>query len=142
MGLEKLRFDFWDGADMIALLVDKWKPEGCKSEKQCEISLYEFLHDNLTDLQVTRQFASGRVRADIAVEGKVIIEIKNNLDTNSEYHRLVGQMSDYDDWAGAVFVVLCGVTDRNLLKELRKQLERRNNGYTLFPDEKFRLFEK
>lgn len=142
MGLEKLRFKLWDGDAMIASLIAKWRPRNCKSEKQFEASLYEYLHDNLSELQVTRQFANGRLRADIAVEGKVVIELKNNLDTTSKYHRLLGQLTEYEEWAGTVFIILCGSTDRNLLKEVNRYLERKNSSSALSSGEKFRLFEK
>ena len=142
MSIEKLRFYLWDGAGMIASLIEKWEPKGCRTEKHYETSIYEFLHDNLRDLQVTKQFAKGRVRADLAVEGKLIIELKNNVDSTPKFHRLVGQLTDYETWGGAVFLVLCGKTDRNLLKEIRKHLEQRKNSFSFMQDHRFQLFEK
>lgn len=138
--LEKLRFDFWDGDRMVASVIEKWRPESCSTEWEFERSLYIFLHERFTELQVTKQFASGRIRADIAVEDKIIIELKNNLDTTSKYHRLVGQLESYKNWNGSVFVVLCGRTDRNLFKELKRRMKNMNNGYSM--EERYWLFEK
>ena len=140
MSWEKLRFSFWDGEQMIASLIEKWRPKGCKVEKDYERSLYDFLHNNLEDLQITKQFARARIRADLAVEDKIIIELKNNLDNTSKYHRLIGQLSDYEEWGGPVFLVLCGKTEPNLLKEVRKQIEKRNG--TLAHSINFSLFQK
>lgn len=137
--LEKLRFNLWDGEQMVATLIEKWKLRNCKTEKQYETSLYNYLHENLTELQITKQYARGRIRADIAVEEKVIIELKNNLDATGKYQRLVGQLVTYKDWGGSVFIVLCGTTDRNLLKELKSHIEDSNGG-ELF-EERFRIFE-
>lgn len=142
MGLEKWRFKLWDGDEMIASLIRNWRPSDYKSEKKYEMSLYNFLHDNLSELQVTRQFANGRLRADIAVEGEVIIEIKYNLDTTAKYHRLLGQITDYEDWAGSMFIILCGTTDRNLMKELSRHIDKKNSSSSLYPADQFRLFEK
>lgn len=141
MGLEKLRFDYWDGPDMVASLIDRWEPVGCRTEKDYENSLYDHLHDSLIEVQVTQQYALGRLRADVAVGDRVFVEIKNDLNSTGEYHRLIGQLTDYADTDRTVLLVLCGKTDKNLLKEVRRQLERLNDGY-LYLDQKFHLFEK
>ena len=116
--LEKLRFDCWDDPDMVASLIKKWKPIDCKTEKGYEKSLYNYLHDKLKDIQVTKQFAKGRIRADLVVGDKVIIELKNNLDSTSKYQRLIGQISEYKEWDGFIILVLTGNRDKNLRKEL------------------------
>ena len=121
--LDQFQFHVWDGTGMIAKLVEEWKPGDCSTEKQYEKSLYEFLHERLEDIQITKQFARGRVRADIVVGDKVIIELKNNLDTTGKFQRLVGQIADYKNWEGETIIVLCGATDSNLRKELDRYLE-------------------
>lgn len=139
--LEKLRFNLWDGDAMVASLIETWQPEGCSTEKHYELSLYDHLHEHLEEVQVTKQFASGRIRADIAVGGRIIVELKNNLDGTAKYQRLVGQLAGYKGWDGYIFVVLCGTTDRNLLKELGQHLKDLDSS-TFTMDSKFRLFEK
>lgn len=92
--LDKLKFQAWDSVDAIVSLLEKWEPEGCKTEKDFEKSLYTYLHTELGDVQITKQFAHGRIRADLAVGDKVIIELKNNLDSTAKYQRLVGQIAE------------------------------------------------
>jgi hypothetical protein len=77
-------------------LIGKWKPRSCKSEKDYENSLYEFLHKELGDTQITKQYARGRIRADIVISEKVIIELKTNLDSTGKYQRLIGQLAAYE----------------------------------------------
>jgi hypothetical protein len=121
--LEKLRFT-WDASGMVAGLIEKWQPKDCKTEKDYELSLYSYLHDELKDVQVTRQFARGRVKADIEVGGQVIIELKHNLKSTAEFHRLVGQLDSYKEWDGRIILVLCGDTEPNLLKDLKARMEK------------------
>ena len=70
---------------MISDLVDCWRLRKCDAEKQYENSLYEFLYGQLEEVQVTKHFALGRIRADIVVGDTIIIELKNNLDTTAKY---------------------------------------------------------
>lgn len=125
MGIEKLRFEFWDGTDMVVSLIKDWTPEdNCKTEKSFEKSLYNHLHDNLKEIQVTKQYSKGRIRADLVVGEKVIIEIKNNLDTTSKYQRLIGQIAEYKEWDGKIIILLIGHTEKNLRKELDRYLQK------------------
>jgi len=101
-------------------LIKRWRPRRCQTEKDYEKSLYQFLHKELDGIQITKQFGKGRIRADLMVGEKVIVEIKNNLDTPAKYQRLIGQLNDYKDWDKSVVIILTGKTDPNL----RKQLDR------------------
>ena len=114
--------DVCRAAGIVAALIEEWSPQRFRTEKAYEISLYCYLHDNLTDYQVTRQYARGRVRADIVVEDHVVLEIKNNLESTTKYHRLIGQLSEFRNWSGHIIIVLCGDTDRNIRKELDRFL--------------------
>lgn len=128
MGLfEKARFHLWDGIGFVSGLIDNWKPGKLRTEQQYEKSLYEYLHGHLEDIQVTRQYAKGRIRADIVVGDKVIIELKNNLDSTSKYQRLVGQINEYKNWEGHILILLCGETDPNIYKDLKKHASELNN---------------
>ena len=121
MGLiERLRFKFWDPLRMISSLIQEWKPIRCKTEKEYEKSLYSFLHKRLEDIQVTKQYAKGRIRADLVVGDQVIVELKNNFNTTAKYQKLIGQLAEYEEWGGQIIVVLTGDTDANLYKELMK----------------------
>ena len=95
---DKLKFDLWSDSSAVQDLIEKWKPRGCKTEKDFELSLYKFLHDELGDTQITKQYARGRIRADLVVADKVIIELKFNLDSTGKFQRLVGQLTAYGEW--------------------------------------------
>ncbi len=69
---------------------------------------------------MTKQYARGRIRADIVVHDNVIIEMKNNLDTTGKLQRLVGQLETYKKWDGYIIILLCGNTEPNIRKELVK----------------------
>lgn len=131
--LDKLKFQAWDNVGAVVSLITKWQPKKCKTEKDYELSLYEYLHEQFGDLQVTKQFAHGRVRADLCVDGKVIVELKNNLDTTAKYQRLVGQIAEYKNWDGRVVILLTGKTDTNLRKQLESFLSKEGltGGFTL-----------
>ncbi len=138
--LQKLRFDYWDSDRMIASAIKSWRPDDCSNEWDYELSLYNFLHERFSEIQVTKQFANGRVRADLVVEDRILIELKNHLDETAKFHRLIGQLESYRSWDGYVFVVLCGRTDRNLFKELKRHMKRLNGEFGI--KERNRLFEK
>ncbi len=120
---QKLRFKFFDPDEMVAAAISQWKPRGCDTEKEYETSLYGFLHKKFPDIQVTKQFARGRIRADIVVGDEIIIELKNNLNATAKYQRLMGQLQAYEEWGGKILVILTGDTDPNLRKQLEEYAE-------------------
>jgi hypothetical protein len=145
--LDVLKFRVATNAGAVTDLIKKWKPENCKSEKDFEKSLYEFLHVELGDgIQITKQFARGRMKADIVVDDKVIIELKFKLDTTAKYQRLIGQLETYRGWEGSIIVLLTEKTEPNLRKELIKKIDELNNRefnpLFLVTDDQFRLVEK
>jgi hypothetical protein len=138
--LMRLKFRYWDSLGAVADLVNDWKAFRCKTEKDYERSLYTFLHKSLDGIQVTKQFANGRVRADLVVGNKVMIELKVNLDSTGTYQRLIGQLEDYQDWKGDIVIVLLGRTDPNLRKKLDGQVAKRS-GFLAF-DQQLRVVQK
>ncbi|GAH19881.1 unnamed protein product, partial [marine sediment metagenome] len=70
-------------------IINKWKPGKCKTEKDYEKSLYNFLEKQLPDIEIVKQFGIGRTKVDIAVARKVFIEIKYNLNSTSKLQRLL-----------------------------------------------------
>src|SRR5438093_10852245 len=102
--LDKLKFHMWDSIGMVVSHLERWRPRGCSSEKDFENSLYKYLHEKLPDIQVTKQYAQGRVRADLVVGDRVIIELKHNLNSTAKYQRLVGQLIEYQEWDGRVII--------------------------------------
>ena len=117
---ERLRFKYWDPLGMVTSLIREWRPVRCRTEKDYEKSLYSFLHKRLEDIQITKQYARGRIRADLAIGEKVIVELKNNLNTTAKYQKLIGQLTQYEEeWNGQIIILLTGSTDPNLRKELK-----------------------
>ena len=143
--LDKLKFDLWDRSTAVTDLINRWKPRGCKTEKDFELSLYDFLHKELGETQITKQFARGRIRADLVVAEKVIVELKTNLDSTGKFQRLIGQLAAYEEWDGSVIVLLTGTTDQNLLKELKLHTDKLNSkriGPIIGGGSKFQIVEK
>ncbi|MCG8509706.1 MAG: hypothetical protein MI741_10815 [Rhodospirillales bacterium] len=109
--------------ETITQHIKDWSPGVLETEREYEASLYGFLHAVMADTQITRQFAVGRIRADIVVGNHTLIEIKNCLDSTGKYHRLIGQITDFGDWGGDILIVLCGQTDPHLRKKLIAHLK-------------------
>lgn len=124
--------------EAVVQLIIAWRPGFLDTEREYEASLYGYLHEIMADTQITRQFAMGRIRADIVVGNHTLIEIKKSLDTTCKYHRLVGQITDFGDWGGDVLVVLCGWTDPHLRKKLTFHLR----AGTIDPAHRVRIIEK
>lgn len=122
--LDSLKFKMWDEVSAVVSLLDRWRPRNCKSEKDYENSLYKYLHAELGDIQITKQYAKGRIRADLVIGTKIIVELKYNLDTTAKYQRLIGQLVDYKEWEGSVVILLTGETDPNLRKQLNEYIEK------------------
>ena len=127
----KLDF-FWSPTDAVSRLVKEWSPDGCSTEKECEDSLYEFLHDRLDEKKIIRQYGRGRARVDLMVDEKVMVELKFALTSTSEYQRLVGQLIEYKDWNKNILVVLVGETERSLLKQLQSVIDSEFSSFTFF----------
>ena len=101
----------------VMKLIDEWHPRGCKTEKDLERSLHKHLEKNIPDLDVQMQYASGRVKGDICVGHKVLIELKDSLKSTGQVQRLLGQLDIYaSQWKEEVVVVICGDSQRDLVK--------------------------
>jgi hypothetical protein len=66
------------------------------------------------------EFGHGRVRADIAFDTKIAIELKHDLDTPPKLQRLKGQLDDYAASFKDTIVVLTGTPQRDLVKLLKQ----------------------
>ncbi len=133
--LGKLKFGY-DPHAFVLNLIQEWRPRGCETEKDYEISLYNFLHRKLEGetIEITKQYGQGRIKGDIVVGRKVLIELKADLDSTSKLQRLYGQLELYSqDWKSHVIVVLCGEHDRNLIAQLQRQIEKYTRKDLLFP---------
>jgi len=137
MGMESVLFNFWNSTEKIVKIINKWEPKKFKTEKQYENSLYDLLHEKLEEVSVIKQYAQGRVSADIVVGEKVLIELKNNLNSRSEYQRMLGQLDEYNDnWKGHIILILCGKTEPSMRKEIKAHIKKK------FPIDKLTVIEK
>jgi hypothetical protein len=105
-------------------LIEAWHPRGCKTEKDLERSLHKHLEKNLPDVDVQKQYASGRVKGDICVDHKVLIELKDGLKSTGQLQRLLGQLEIYaSQWKEKVIVIICGDSQRDLVKVVTEKVE-------------------
>jgi len=120
---KSLKFKYWDHTSTARELIENWKPKGLKTHKQYQNSLYQYLTERLDKVKVIKEYGDGRIRGDIALDRKLMVEIKVNFDTSAEFQRTVGQIEGYleNDWS--VIVVVCGRRDKNLVSQLKKKYE-------------------
>lgn len=108
----------------VRRLVEDWQPRKCKTEKDFERSLFRHLEKNLPGSEVIKQYAAGRVKGDIVVDGDILVELKDRVDTTGAVQRLLGQISIYNEkWKGKVLIVICGESQRDLLAMVEKRVE-------------------
>jgi hypothetical protein len=114
-------FGFWfDAPGTVKKLIREWQPKNCRTEKDFERSLVAWLESKLEGKDIAKQFGVGRVRSDVVIDKKVLVELKINLDSTAKLQRLLGQIQLYkEDWAKPVFLVLCGKHDANLVRKLQ-----------------------
>ena len=114
--------------------IKDWIPEkSYRKEKKFQIDLQEYLDEQFNedgglgmdvgvggggDVPVRREY--GKVNADIAVGDEVGIELKRDF-TNSNKHRLSGQITDYQNEFPCVIVVACGISDMGGWRELKQE---------------------
>ena len=85
---------YWNPVQYVSKYIDEWSAKGCSSEKDCEDSLYLFLHDRLPKLQIVKQYGRGRSHVDLLIQDKVMVELKYDLTSTGEYQRLIGQLAE------------------------------------------------
>jgi hypothetical protein len=126
-----------DAEDVIEVL-KRWDPGTAFSEAACQRTLAKFLQREFPKQKVLCEHPIGRGRADIFIDfkdwtmfgAKVVIELKHNLQTLNEYHRLVGQLSDYVGIGKAeVIVVLCGTTSQQLAGMVLERMQEMTAGH-------------
>lgn len=104
--------------------IDAWHPRGCKTEKDLEISLHRHLEKSFPDMDVQKQYASGRVKGDICVGHKVLIELKYGMKSTAQVQRLLGQLDIYkEQWKNEVIVIVCGDSERDLIRQVTAKVE-------------------
>lgn len=119
----------------VVQYVEDWIPEkNYRSESKFQNDLQAYLDERLNESgggmgpgmgfgggeQVPIKREYGSVRADVAVGDDVGIELKRNF-TNSNKHRLSGQITDYRKEFPCVVVVACGISDMDGWRELQNE---------------------
>lgn len=117
--------------------VNQWVPKkSYTKEHGFQTDLQEFLDSRLNEssagmglleagnnrrsLPVKREH--GSVNADVAIADEVGIELKRDF-TNSQKHRLSGQITDYKKEFPFIIVVACGISDIDGWRELQNEYE-------------------
>lgn len=114
--------------------VEEWIPErSYRTESKFQNDLQSYLDYRLNEqggqglgggmggrqqIPVKREY--GQVNADVAVGGDIGIELKRDF-TNSNKHRLSGQIKDYQKEFPCVLVVACGISDMDGWRELENE---------------------
>ncbi|WP_167712253.1 hypothetical protein, partial [Thermococcus sp. GR4] len=98
--------DYQPEPDIVDILFD-FEPETVRDEEDLEKQLYQYLKARL-GRRVVRQYPVGDQKIDIAIDGRVGIEIKI-AESRSKLQRLVGQVLDYVEYFDEVIAVILDV---------------------------------
>jgi hypothetical protein len=104
--------------------IRSWRPRGCVRELDYRDSLFEKLTSSFPRTPPSKEFGHGRVKADIAFGTKIAIELKHDLDSPPKLQRLKGQLDDYARNFTNTIVVLTGIPQRDLIKDLKQAAKR------------------
>jgi hypothetical protein len=118
-----MEFHAWHSVATLKSLLSRWLPRPYKREEDFEDSLYRYLQRELPDVQVKKQFSEGLVRADLAIADSVLVEVKNNLDSQTEYRQLWDEIATWRNWDGSLILLLTGKVDPVLVKALQKKVK-------------------
>ena len=112
------------GVDYLVELIEEWRPHGCHSEHDWEISLQSYLQGRFSRarIRVERQYAFAHSRADIVVDDTYAIELKADLAGESEIKRLHGQVKAMKEHFDGGLVLLCGTVEESAFVGLREDL--------------------
>jgi len=135
----------------VSKLINSWKPKRRYSrESQYRDDLLAYLREELNKPspwgQSRRkhkiQKESGRSLADIAIDDKIGIELKYNLDTLRKADSLFGQIERYSRNYRDVIVLLCGKTDEDKINYFESKLSSLKPRGDLFYEQRIKIFNK
>jgi hypothetical protein len=112
--------------------IKDWQPENCKKETDFKKSLYDYLHIQFPNKQITNEPGYYRIKADITIDENFIIELKYNLKTIPKLTNLKGQIVNYQKLKGIIIIVLCGETEANIKKDIEKHINELNSNEPLY----------
>jgi hypothetical protein len=111
---------------MVAAL-EKWTiPPDAANEKACEKALEGYLHRGFPKEIFQRQYKQGNTSSDLRLKAEgtgnqVAIELKYQLTSRAEYHRLIGQLWTYvTEWEHDAILVICGESDTTLVRQAER----------------------
>ena len=139
---------FENEQELIHNLLQSWEPHATDlSEKDHEIRLTVYLRERLQDIPMITQYGIARGKADIVVEDKHLIELKQGFaaDNPSEFQRCLGQLETYrqkwvDKERGPVFLVVVGESDTEFRDILHTWFKNTNSQYITWNP--FQLIER
>jgi hypothetical protein len=138
-------------------IINRWKPsKRYRTENRYRDELMQVLREEFDNRKSNFSFSStlkiivrketGKEFSDIAINRRRIgIELKKDLNTNSQVNTLSGQLIGYKKEYDDIIVVLVGKTDREKLeycKEKLSALTDRNAHYSLNREPRIKLINK
>jgi hypothetical protein len=130
LGLDSLTRLFGNSTlslESIVSKLDGWTiPGDATSERTCEKALETYLHKLFPKEIFQRQYKQGNTSSDLRVKVdasrlQIAIELKYQLTSRAEYHRLIGQLWTYvSEWEHEAILVLCGDCDTTLVRQAER----------------------
>jgi|BEDMetMinimDraft_2_1075160.scaffolds.fasta_scaffold03312_3 hypothetical protein len=115
--------------DRVVRLINDWQPNWRRrTENAHRDDLKDYLMNTLEE-KYTVRCDDGRGLADIAVDNKIAIELKLNLNTKAEINRLDGQIGDFLEEYKSLIVVLLGNTKPEIVRQVKRNVTRRLREY-------------
>ena len=137
--------------ESVLRIVEKWHPaRHYRNEAGFRDDLLKYIRKELkkeTDIvwgtperhRVRKE--AGRHLADIAIDGKIGIELKRNLSSQDQLDRAVGQINRFMESYRYIIVVLCGRTSEEKFEDLQHRF-REYSGAWGGPETIVKIFQK
>jgi len=136
----------------VIKIIESWKPKrGHKREAHYRDDLLEYLR---TELNKTSPYdfgprkkrvvqkETGPAVVDIAVEGKIGIELKYNLNTAQGVRDLFGQIETYSRTYRDIIVCFCGKINEDKINDFELKLKSLKPRSTLMYEQRIKIFKK
>lgn len=133
-------------------IIKDWKPQYMSNENQYRDDLVIFLRRELKEapnllvpqekLSITKE--DGRGLCDIAVDRRIGIELKKDLEEKKEIDRLAGQIMDYKKDYEDIIIVLVGKINADAVDVLNSKIDdlKDEGGISLTPQKNIIVIEK
>lgn len=116
-------------ACLVSTIEQDWRPDLFNSEREYHDDLEEFLAGTLPGNAIlAREYmhAGGRVDLFASLRGlirlhEIFFELKHDLQSQSDFDRLVGQLERIDPQRRSIILLLCGNTRREFVARLHER---------------------